>query len=40
MSKVLYVKSSPKPEDNSYYLKVGRQFINDYKKANPDDTIE
>lgn len=40
MSKVLYITANPKQESKSFGLRVGREFINEYKKLNKDDVIE
>lgn len=40
MSKVLYITANPKQENKSFGLRVGREFINEYKKLNKDDVIE
>lgn len=39
MKKVLYVTANPKPEEKSYSLQVGRAFIEEYKKLNPQDEV-
>jgi FMN-dependent NADH-azoreductase len=39
MTKVLYIISNPKPIDKSVSLRLGRDFINDYKKENPNDDV-
>jgi len=40
LSKVLYITANPKQENKSFGLRVGREFINEYKKLNKDDVIE
>ncbi|WP_062197558.1 FMN-dependent NADH-azoreductase [Massilibacterium senegalense] len=40
MAKLLYVTANPKPMELSYGLQVGEYFINEYKKVNPNDTVE
>lgn len=39
MKKVLYVTSNPKAEEKSYGLQVGRTFIEEYKRLNPQDEV-
>jgi FMN-dependent NADH-azoreductase len=39
MAKVLYITANPKPEEQSYSLTVGREFLNTYREANPNDEI-
>ena len=39
MSKVLYIKANIKPEGESRTFKVADKFIEEYKKANPNDEI-
>lgn len=39
MSKVLYIASNPKPIDKSVSLKLGREFLQEYQKINPDDEV-
>jgi FMN-dependent NADH-azoreductase len=39
MNKVLYITANPKPEDKSFGLGIGREFINAYKRFNPSDEI-
>ncbi len=39
MAKVLYIISNPKPIDKSVSLKIGRDFIEGYKKENPNDEV-
>lgn len=39
MSKVLYITANPKKVEDSYGLTVGEEFINEYKKNNPEDTV-
>ena len=39
MVKVLYIVSNPKPIDKSVSLKLGREFIESYKKENPNDEV-
>lgn len=39
MARVLYIVSNPKPIDKSVSLKLGREFIQEYKKENPNDEI-
>lgn len=40
MAKLLYVTANPKPTELSYGLQVGEHFIHEYKKVNPNDTVE
>ncbi len=40
MSKVLYITANPKVEERSFGLKVGREFIEEYKKLHKEDTVE
>jgi FMN-dependent NADH-azoreductase len=39
VSKVLYITANPKPEDQSFSLSAGREFINLYKQNNPNDEV-
>lgn len=39
MKKVLYITANPKPEDQSFSLSAGREFLNIYKQNNPNDEI-
>lgn len=39
MSKVLYIKANIKPEGQSKTFKVADSFIEEYKKANPNDEV-
>lgn len=39
MAKVLYITANPKPEEQSYSLRVGRAFLEAYRVAKPDDEI-
>jgi FMN-dependent NADH-azoreductase len=39
MSKILYVKANPKPDSESNTFRLANEFINEYKKANPEDEI-
>lgn len=39
MNKVLYVKANAKPEGQSRTFKISDNFIDEYKKNNPDDEI-
>lgn len=39
MKKVLYITSNPKEESKSFSLQVGRNFLNEYKRLNPNDQI-
>ncbi len=39
MPNVLYVTANPKPESQSLSLRIGREFIENYKKNNPGDTL-
>jgi FMN-dependent NADH-azoreductase len=39
MAKVLYIASNPKPIDKSVSLKLGREFLEEYKKENPEDEV-
>ncbi|WP_300349154.1 FMN-dependent NADH-azoreductase [Clostridium sp.] len=40
MKKVLYITSNPKEESKSFSLQVGRNFLNEYKRLNPNDQIK
>jgi len=40
LSKVLYITANPKVEERSFGLKVGREFIEEYKKLHKEDTVE
>ena len=39
MKKVLYITANPKEESQSFSLEAGRQFIELYKKNNPEDNV-
>jgi FMN-dependent NADH-azoreductase len=39
MAKLLYITANPKPEAQSYGLTVGREFLNAYRQAAPEDEI-
>lgn len=39
MAKVLYIVSNPKPSDKSVSRKLGSEFMEEYKKENPNDEI-
>jgi FMN-dependent NADH-azoreductase len=39
MKKVLYIKANPKSDDNSVSFKMSEAFIEEYKKANPEDEV-
>ena len=39
MSKILYITSNPKTEDQSYSLSLGSAFLEEYKKLNSGDEI-
>ena len=39
MSKVLYITSNPKTKEKSFSLSVGTEFLETYKKSNPNDEI-
>lgn len=39
MKKVLYITANPKDESQSFSLEAGRQFIELYKKNNPEDNV-
>lgn len=39
MAKVLYITSNPKTKESSFSLSVGNEFLNAYKKSNPQDEI-
>lgn len=39
MAKVLYIVSNPKPIEKSVSLKLGREFIQEYQKENPNDEV-
>lgn len=39
MKKVLYIKANPKFDDNSVSFKMSEAFIEEYKKANPEDEV-
>lgn len=39
MARVLYITANPKEVEQSYSLSVGREFINTYRKVNPNDQI-
>ena len=39
MGKLLYIKASPR-KDRSYSTRVAEAFLESYKKAHPDDTVE
>lgn len=40
MVKLLYVTVNPKPVESSFSLQVGEHFLEEYKKANPNDKVE
>ncbi|MCP1224305.1 FMN-dependent NADH-azoreductase [Sebaldella sp. S0638] len=40
MSKILYIKSTPKSVEDSWSLKMSEKFLENYKKFNPDDIVE
>lgn len=40
MEKVLYIKANFKGESDSYSLKLGRKFIENYKEKNPNSEIK
>ncbi|MCE7794072.1 FMN-dependent NADH-azoreductase [Salipaludibacillus sp. CUR1] len=40
MSKVLFIKANPRPEDQSVSVKMYNTFISNYKSENPEDEIE
>ena len=40
MSKLLYIKANIKPEGQSKTFEVADKFVEDYKKANPNDEVE
>lgn len=39
MSKVLYITANPKSKEESFSLSVGNEFLETYKKTNPQDEI-
>lgn len=39
MSKLLYIKGNPQIEEKSSSLKIGKVFLDDYKRANPNDEV-
>lgn len=39
MSKVLFIKADPKPDDQSNTFQLANAFMEEYKKCNPDDEI-
>lgn len=39
MAKVLYIVSNPKPSDKSVSRQLGREFIQEYQKENPNDDV-
>ena len=39
MSKLLYITANPKIKEKSFSLSVGNEFLETYKKANPQDEI-
>lgn len=39
MNKVLYIFANPKSEENSYSLSIGTSFLEEYKKAHPEDEV-
>ncbi len=39
MAKVLYITSNPKQVNESFSLTLGQEFLNVYKKENPNDKI-
>ena len=40
MNKVLYIKSTPKSTDDSWSLKMSENFLENYRRFNPDDVID
>ena len=40
MAKVLFIKSNPKDVEDSNTFQLAREFLNEYKKLNPDDEID
>ncbi|SHK06176.1 FMN-dependent NADH-azoreductase [Clostridium cavendishii DSM 21758] len=40
MSKILYITANPKSEDKSFSLTVARNFIEEYKRVNPQDEVK
>ncbi len=38
--KVLCIESTPKPLDKSYGRRMVRAFVEEYKKSNPEDTVD
>lgn len=39
MSKVLYIKANPKPDNESNTFRLSNEFMDEYIKANPEDEI-
>jgi FMN-dependent NADH-azoreductase len=39
MSKILYITANPKTEEQSYSLALGKAFLEEYRKSNPNDEI-
>jgi FMN-dependent NADH-azoreductase len=39
MTKLLYITANPKTKENSFSLSVGNEFLESYKKSNPQDEI-
>lgn len=39
MSKVLYIKANPKDDSQSNTFKLANEFLDEYKKNNPDDEV-
>ncbi|ASS74180.1 FMN-dependent NADH-azoreductase [Tumebacillus algifaecis] len=39
MATVLYITVNPKAEEESFSLSVGREFVNAYREANPNDEV-
>jgi len=39
MSKVLYIKANPKEDQNSNTFRLANEFVEEYKKLNPNDEI-
>jgi len=40
MKKVLFITANPKPQDMSFSLEAGRNFIDAYKSKNPDHQVD
>ena len=40
MNKILYIKSTPKSVEDSWSLKMSENFLENYRKHNPDDVID